>query len=188
MKPQVPMIDVSANNHLGEEAIDWPAVYAAGYHAVMIKASEGATYDNPWLGQDSRGAIAAGLEVGYYHFAHPGLNSAITESDHFLKTVAGLHHDLGLGLDLEVQEREPWSALARWAKTFHVQVRQHADHSPLYVNDYFLENLPGAPWGARLWLAQTARPRRQVWAWQMTTAAKVPGIAVPTDVGFLHPE
>lgn len=185
---QVPMIDVSANNHGDDQPIRWSSVYAAKFKAVMVKASEGTTYLNPWLDQDAHAAHQAGLLVGYYHFAHPGENNPAAEVDHAMTAIADLPRELGLALDLEVQEGKAWSALAIWAKEFHHLARQHVDHSPLYVNDNFLANLPGAPWGERLWLAQTARPRRQVWAWQATTPVQVPGIPYPTDVGYLHPD
>lgn len=188
MTEQVAMIDVSANNHLGTEDIDWHRVYGGGYRAAMVKCSEGIDYVNPWRVIDAKGATGAEIQVGYYHFAHPGTNTAEAEAAHALSAVAGLPIDLGLALDLEVQEGRDWSELAAWAKVFHAEIRKTLNHSPLYVNDNYLANLPGAPWGERLWLAQTIRPRREVWAWQMTQATVVRGIAVPTDVGWLHPD
>lgn len=185
--PQVPMLDVSSNNHLGGETLNWSKAHAAGYEAVMIKCSEGIKYRNPWLREDAQGAAAAGLKVGYYHFAHPATATANDQADYALGAIFGLPRDLGLALDLEAQEDVGWPQLAEWAKQFHLRAKTVVDHSPLYVNDYFLSMLPGAPFGERLWLASTSRPRRQVWAWQMTTPAVVPGIKVPTDVGFLHP-
>lgn len=187
MTAQIAMLDVSANNHLGDEVIDWEQVRQAKYGAVMIKATEGVDYVNPWLRQDAEGATAAHLLVGFYHFAHPGVNAAADEAIKAIGACSGLEHDLGLALDLEVQEGKSWDDLELWAQDFHIRVRRQFVHSPLYVNDNFLANLPGAPWGERLWLAQTARPRRVVWAWQMTTPANVPGIRVPTDVGWLRP-
>jgi GH25 family lysozyme M1 (1,4-beta-N-acetylmuramidase) len=188
MTAQVPMIDVSANNHPTDEPIQWARVRAAGYGAVMVKATEGADYVNPWLARDANAASQAGLEVGYYHFAHPAATDSATQAEHALAAIDGLPRSLGLALDLEVGEGISWNGLAVWAQEFHRVALQTVDHSPLYVNDYYLANLPGAPWGVRLWLAQTARPRRQVWAWQATQPIQVNGIVTPTDVGFLHPD
>lgn len=188
MTVQVAMIDVSANNHLDGQPIQWARVKAAGYGAVMVKATEGADYVNPWIERDANAALQAGLEVGYYHFAHPGRNAPAVEVQWALAAIHGLPRRLGLALDLEVTEGRTWVELASWAQAFHEDARRVVDHSPLYVNDSFLASLPGAPWGERLWLAQTARPRREVWAWQMTTPAVVPGIPAPTDVGWLHPD
>lgn len=182
------MIDVSANNHPADVPIDWAKVKGAGYDAVMVKCSEGTDYVNPWLKDDADGATAARLKVGFYHFGRPGAMSPAAEARYARVAVFGLHHDLGLALDLEVQESRDWASLAAYARAFHHVIRETFAHSPLYVNDYFLANLPGAPWGERLWLAQTARPRREVWAWQSTTPIAVPGIPGLTDVNVLHPD
>lgn len=187
MTAQVGMIDVSANNHPDDTPINWQAVKKAGYGAVMIKASEGTGYVNPWLDRDALGALDAGLLVGFYHFAHPGDNLPTLEATHALAAIMGLPHDLGLALDLEVQEGKTWAQLATFAKAFHATVRKKLAHSPLYVNDYFLDNLLDAPWGERLWVAQTSRPRFECWAWQEVTPAAVPGIQGDTDVGVLRP-
>lgn len=188
MTAQVPMLDVSANNHLADEPIQWLRVKTAGYLAVMIKATEGLDYVNPWLKEDAEGAAAQGIKVGYYHYAHPGDGGPFDQVKHAIAAIAGLPRDLGLALDLEVQESHSWEALASWAKDFHTFARETVDHAPLYCNDDFLRNLPGAPFGERLWIAQTARPRFHCWAWQMTQSVVVPGLMTPCDVGFLHPE
>jgi lysozyme len=185
---QLRMIDVSANNHSTGGPISWRAVYGAGYRAVMIKATEGLAYVNPWLADDARGARAAGLWVGYYHFAHPADAGAVDQANYALRAIDGLPRNLGLALDLEVAEGATWPTLATFARAFHAQARTVVEHSPLYVDDDFLANLPGAPFGERLWVAQTARPRREVWAWQETTPANVPGVPAPTDIGWLHPD
>lgn len=187
MSANLRMIDVSANNHGGDRPIGWAVVGASGVDAVMVKATEGTGYENPWLVLDARGATTAGLEVGFYHFAHPSQSSPEVQAAAAVRACAGLHHDLGLALDLEVSEGLGWPALAAWAQAFHAEVRKTYDHAPLYVNDDFLDNLPGAPWGERLWLAQTDRPRRECWAWQETTPATVPGITGDVDAGYLHP-
>lgn len=188
MSKQVAMIDVSDNNHYNDQPIAWGEVHAAGYGAVMIKCSEGTAYLNPWRKDDAEAATAAGVGVGFYHFAHPGMNRPDHEALYAVGAIDGLPRIHGLALDLEVTEGQSWRELAHWAQTFLANVREHVDHAPLYVNDYFLTSLQGAPWGHRLWLAQTARPRQQVWAWQQTTPARVAGISVPTDVGWLHPD
>lgn len=187
MSGQANMIDVSSINHPDTRPIEWSVVKLAGYYAVMIKASEGDGYVNPWLEVDARAANHAGLLVGYYHFARPGLGGADDQAEYALGAISGLPRDLGLALDLEVTEGRPWNDLTAWAREFHERALMVVDHAPLYTPPSFLERLENAPWGERLWLPSTARPRREVWAWQTTEPRKVPGIGGLTDVGFLRP-
>lgn len=187
MTAQVLMIDISANNHPDDKPIDWAKVKAGGTDAVMIKATEGVGYINPWLGRDAQAAYAANLAVGYYHFARPASSRALMQAAAALEAIHGLPRTLGLALDLEVTDGMSWDALATWALAFHTNARKVVTHSPLYVNDNFLNNMPGAPWGERLWLAQTARPRREVWAWQTTTPIEIAGIVGPVDRDIVHP-
>lgn len=188
MTAQVLMIDISANNHPDDATIDWSKVKADGTDGVMIKATEGVGYVNPWLKADAIGAATAGLRVGYYHFARPASSPPDTQAIAAWRAIEGLPRMLGLALDLEVTEGLGWVTLGAWAQTFHEAARRFVNHSPLYVNDDFLNNLPGAPFGERLWLAQTARPRREVWAWQTTTPIEVAGIVGPVDRDIVHPD
>lgn len=185
---QVGMIDVSSNNHPTGQPIEWPRVRAANFEAVMVKCTEGTAYVNPWLARDAEEASAAGLMVGYYHYAHPGQSTGFEQAQHAKAAIAGLPRALGLALDLEQQEGLTWSELAGWAIDFHTAALETVDHSPLYVNDYFYGNLPTNKIASRIWLAQTRRPRQEVWAWQLTTPGQVPGILIPTDIGWLHPD
>ena len=161
------LVDVSSNNHPNGSPIDWCDLTRQGVRGVIVKASEGTGYLNPWLARDSHGARAAGLLVGYYHFAHPGQGGPAAEVDYFARCVQELPHELGLALDLEVTEGLSWPELASWAEGFLDALREHAAWTILYSNENFLNGLSGAPWGHRLWYAAPGRrPRRACWAWQ----------------------
>ncbi len=177
------MVDVSSNNHVGGRPLDFGAMRReCGIDYVMIKATEGLGYRNPYLAEDARAAHEAGMDVGYYHFAHPCEAADVQVAD-FLNGVryAGVPHRLGLALDLEVQDGLNWADLAEFAQTFLDSLSRAAQWTILYSNEDFLTNMPGAPWGYRLWYARPgARPRRQCWAWQYGTGREpaVEGIDV----------
>lgn len=61
-------IDVSHH----QEKIDWKKVKASGIDFVMIKATEGINYVDPLFTQNAKGASAAGLRIGAYHFLRLG--------------------------------------------------------------------------------------------------------------------
>lgn len=180
------MVDVSSNNHPGGEPIPWGKLPEVGIRAAMAKATEGTTYINPWLAKDSHGAGAAGLLLGFYHFAHPGRNSPKAEVDAFAGAVEGLSHEIGLALDLELQEGLEATALADWAQQFLALLAEHAAWTVLYSNPDFLRLMPGSPFGHRLWIADYgARPRRECWAWQYAASGQ-PVALRGMDVSLLY--
>lgn len=182
----VPMIDLSSNNHHEGHPIDWVTVHAAGYRAVMIKCTEGLTYQNPYRVEDSQKAKAAGLHVGFYHFAVPRVGEAARQADFAIQSIKGLPRDIGLALDLEQSNGLSWSALDTFGENFLANVAKKAIGSPLYCNPDWLAHLDKAPWGHKLWLASWGKqPHNQVWAWQ-SGQRLVPGIAGMTDVGVFY--
>jgi lysozyme len=69
-----------------QEAIDWSKVETEGYSFVFIKATEGDGYVDDHFLTNWRGATAAGLAKGAYHFYNFCAKGA-DQADNFLKTV-----------------------------------------------------------------------------------------------------
>ena len=102
----LPGIDVS---HF-QRAVDWTAVAASEIRFCFIKATEGAANVDPRFIQNWRGAGAAGLLRGAYHFFHPTVPAA-TQAESFIRTVVRLEPgDLPPVLDLEVPAA--WTGIA----------------------------------------------------------------------------
>ena len=180
------MVDVSSNNHVNEQPITWENVYSAGYRGVMIKATEGIDYTNPWMERDAKAAHGALLHVGYYHYARPAVGNAAEQATYALDAIQGLPRDIGLALDFEETGGLSWELLQVWCKNFLAEVASHKCGSPLYTDPDFMAHMPEAPFGHKLWLASWGRrPRRAVWAWQSGEAV-VPGIPGLTDVGWYY--
>lgn len=84
------------------------ASYQAGLDAgsiaadfVIIKATEGTGYVNPYCDSHFQQARAAGKRLGVYHFARNGSNDAIAEADFFVNNVKGYIKNSVLILDWE---------------------------------------------------------------------------------------
>ncbi|MFJ4787554.1 glycoside hydrolase family 25 protein [Streptomyces sp. NPDC088794] len=77
-------IDVSA--HQGTQ--DWAAHRRGGVVFAFVKASEGEHTHDPAFGAHLRGAAAAGLLVGAYHFAWPN-QDPLAEAANYISAVAG---------------------------------------------------------------------------------------------------
>jgi lysozyme len=134
----------------------------------MIKATEGTSYVNPWLEKDAHGARAQGFDVGYYHYAHPGISLAEEQADFLLKTIEGLPRDLGIANDLEITEGLSWVDLQAWGRSFLTRVPESVKQRVTYLDESFASSLPGLANDFPIWLAAWGAhpPRRDVWAWQ----------------------
>jgi lysozyme len=186
------MIDVSDNNHPLGTPINWSMVANHGVKNVMIKATEGTDYINEWLERDTHGARAAGLNVGYYHFAQPHNETSDqgggTQAEYFIKAIKGLPRNLGGALDLEVGNGLSWASLSSFAKAFLDKIgTDGVVNRILYTNPSWLSQLPDAPYGAELWLASWTPqvPRRKLWAWQFGVGS-IPGVPGTVDLDNLY--
>lgn len=93
-------IDISHHNIIN----DWSDVAEDGVSFVFAKATEGATYqDNKFTGS-IRGARAAGLKVGAYHFLTTS-SSATAQFDNFKSVVKKSDIDLCPVLDAEIMTK-----------------------------------------------------------------------------------
>jgi len=189
----LPGIDVS---HF-QLTVDWGAVAASGIQFCFIKATEGAANVDPRFLENWRGAGAAGLARGAYHFFHPSV-PASTQVESFIRTVVRLEPgDLPPVLDLEVPlawagiEQGACAPLAlQWLET----VESRLGVTPIvYLSPAFAtEILRNAPALERfpVWLAHytdaaapdVAKPWNSWTFWQYTREGKAPGVTLPVDL------
>ena len=183
--------DVSSWQHPDGKAINWGKVADAGSRFAIVKATEGASYANPYYPGDVAGARVAGLINGAYAFARPELpmSSATEQADHFADTIGDITvtGTLPAILDLESTGGLPPAKLITWTQWFLERLRARTGRTPmLYTYPAFLSaSLAGTKAFARypLWLAayQDSTPPApagwDAWSlWQYTSSASVPGI------------
>jgi len=84
----------------GTTVTSWKSVKNSGIQMVYIKATDGVSYINPLMVSQYQGAKAAGILVGFYHFAKA--NSPISEYQHFIGTINNYEQDLKPCLDYEI--------------------------------------------------------------------------------------
>lgn len=89
-------IDIS--HHNGN--IDFTKVKADGIQAVYMKATEGTTFVDNYLGTYYNGARSAGLKTGFYHFL-VGTSSPETQAQNFYNNIKDKQSDLKPVLDVE---------------------------------------------------------------------------------------
>jgi lysozyme len=129
---------------------------ASGIDGVWIKATEGHTWVSPTLRSQVEAARAAGLRVGFYHFARPDVGNPVSEAIHFSQEVKkyGIkRRDLRPVLDME---HEPASReYVLWARRWNQGVKDRLGVGPLFYSnpDYIKRMNPVQPIGYGLWLA-----------------------------------
>ena len=104
------LIDLSSNNHTGV-LFNWQQIKDAGVTGVMVKATQGNTYVNPYLLMDVRDARNNGLDAGVYHFYQSGLGWS-EQAKHFQQNGIDQfkNNELNL-LPANDVEQEPVSAI-----------------------------------------------------------------------------
>lgn len=160
------VIDVSSWQHKPGVVIDWAEVKTAGYEGVMVKASQGKDYVNPYLKDDLDSARAAGLLVGAYHFADPSRSTADEGALNFLQAVAGQTLDLAIALDWEQLGSFPVFQSKDWITAWAVAVEGKAPVSLLYVDESNFTALGDVPTGMQLWAADFTPTHAVAWMTQ----------------------
>lgn len=188
----VKVIDIS--HHQG--AVDWARVKADGVVGAFIKATEGGSVIDDTFAINVAGAAVNGIKVGFYHYAHPELNSAEKEAATFAKTVAGKHADFPHVLDVEgAASKLGAAALTAWCVTWLNEVK-HLTGRPtmIYTGASFAKTYLGADLGKwPLWIAHygaTTPMANTTWAawsvFQFTSSGRVAGIAGNVDVNVME--
>jgi GH25 family lysozyme M1 (1,4-beta-N-acetylmuramidase) len=178
-------IDVSSWSHPEGRAIDWEEVAKAGYRFVIVKASQGAGYENPWAARDLDDARAAGLLVGAYHYFEAGTDPG-PQAMQFLRVVANQVLDLGLWCDWECYEPVAYVHNLELA-TFRDAVRDVRGNCGVYADQSWADQLKADQVGInRLWVASWdhAAPVGAL-IWQSAPNIDVPGVPGLVDEDLL---
>lgn len=183
---------------------DFRKVAKAGYEFVFIKATEGLGNRN--LQQDiaqARSAKAAGLKVGYYHYARG--EEARVEADAFISSVSAICKAIGSGPDfplvLDIEEQRiklKGKAFDEWVLTFEKRLALQGYKMWLYSYAPYLDfHTGGKLTHLPLWIAAypaifdpTRKPRLpRGWSdfvcWQYTGKGRVPGINGNVDLNVM---
>lgn len=167
--PQPFVIDVSSNQ---DHPIDWHQVKLAGCVGVILKATQGLTYVNPFFAGDLKDAESAGLPVLAYHFAT--FESPRAEADFFVKH-AGARARV---LDIETSTNLGWAT--RFLQCIQRKVGLAPTQTMLYGS---ASTIPRKGVTSLLWIADYSEsPGKPCDMWQYTESGRVDGITNAVDV------
>lgn len=146
-------IDVSHHNN-DNGRIDFAKAKAAGISVCYVKATEGATYTDPYFRANITGAHAAGLKVGAYLFVNPD-RDAESQAQYFAAAIKGLPMDCLPVIDYETASTLTRDQHTELAKALLDRVKALAGHEAvLYTYTSFIqEHFTAALSGYKLWIA-----------------------------------
>lgn len=184
-----PLRGIDVSHHQGP--IDWPRVASEPHLAfAFIKATEGGDWTDPRFAANWRGARAAGLLVGAYHFftfCRPPLDQA----RHFLAVVPREPDALPATVDLELEgncsvvpgKKDLQRDLLAWLEAVErAQGKRPIIYTTSEVHEAFLSgaSLPNAIW-IRGVLAEPQQPAGWVF-WQFDDRARIRGVETFVDL------
>jgi GH25 family lysozyme M1 (1,4-beta-N-acetylmuramidase)/surface antigen len=187
-------IDVSHH----QSVIDWQKVKEdpQNIQFVFIKASEGETFTDPQFSNNVKGAQAAGIQAGAYHYARLLRGKAEKEAQNFVEKLKQHQLDLLPVLDLEeINTDLTADEIADWALAFAEHVKKETGEqillytSPSYINRFngFNNRLKNVPlWLAHWGVDEPQLPATGGWeeitCWQYTDKGSVSGITGNVDM------
>ena len=176
--------------------IDWRLAQANGVSFVFMKATEGSDHADPGFAANWRGAAAAGVARGAYHFFYH-CSSAALQARWFEAHVPRASGTLPPVLDMEWTPRSPTcpnkrpaSEVQRDARVFLSAVSRHYGQRPIIYTtlDFYNENRLWQLSGVDFWLRSVAAhpsdafPGQHWLIWQYSGTGTVPGIAGKVDL------
>ncbi len=176
--------------------VDWRAARATGVNFAFIKATEGGDMVDPMFDSHWRGAGAAGVRRGAYHFFYH-CRPAAEQARWFIKAVPKTPGALPPVLDMEWTPTSPTCTIRRDGATIREEARifidileRHYGQRPLIYTtvDFFADTQLWRLDGVEFWLRSVADHPHGVydgkaWSfWQYTSTGVVSGIAGPVDI------
>ncbi|UVI29510.1 glycoside hydrolase family 25 protein [Paenibacillus spongiae] len=176
--------------------IDWTKVKADQIRFAWIKATEGTSIVDHRFETNAVEAVDAGLITGFYHYAHPELNTPIAEAAHFAETVNRFEVNLPHVLDIEGEAATLGpAAVTAWAAEWLEEVRLRTGHPVMiYTGAYFAKTYLGKRLaGYPLWVANygvNIPMGNSTWSswssFQYSDSGKVDGICGNVDLNVME--
>lgn len=176
--------------------IDWPRLRSAGVRFAFIKATEGGDHVDSRFLENWRGAHAAGIPTGAYHFYFHCRGGA-EQARWFIRHVPKQRGSLPPVLDMEwnghsktCPGKKPRATVLHEMREFLRIVTRHYGQKPIIYStvDFHREILEGEFRDYEFWLRSTkdhvddVYPTRDWLFWQYTATGRVPGVEADIDL------
>ena len=183
-----------------QRSIDWDKARASGISFAFIKATEGGDRVDDYFAEHWRGARAAGVARGAYHFYY-FCRTAADQAAWFIRNVPREAGALPPVLDMEWNHLSPTCKLRPAPETVRSEMRifldivaRHYGKRPIIYTtiDFFDRNGLASLQGYPYWLRSTAGHPTEKYGshpftfWQYTGTGTVPGISGDADINVFN--
>lgn len=183
-----------------QNQVDWRTLRRSGISFAFIKATEGGDLLDERFTQNWRGAKAAGIPRGAYHFFY-FCRTAEEQAAWFIRNVPREAAALPPVLDMEwnpasptCKLRPPPATVRAEMRTFLQIVERHYGKKPIiytsidFYEDNGLANFHGYPWWLRSVAAHPIERYggRSFLFWQYTGTGVLPGVEGDVDINVFH--
>ncbi|MDY6050176.1 MAG: glycoside hydrolase family 25 protein [Corynebacterium sp.] len=191
-------IDISSNNHAGNMPINWQDVANSQQDFVLVKATEGTEYTNPFYAEDIAGAKEHGMYVGAYHYGRPNTDP-IESARHFADVIKSAPATtMPPVLDIEQTDGVGVAGMQLWISQFMQETQRLTGQTPLiYTFRFFWEDKVGNAKNFTqypLWLSAWQNTPPEVmpggWDhmtfWQRSATGRISGILTDVDMSLFN--
>lgn len=182
-----------------QNEIDWHKLRHHGANFAYIKATDGGDHLDPMFHKNWRGAAAAGVKRGAYHFFYWCRNAA-EQADWFIRNVPKEPGALPPVLDVEwnaqssCKKRPSRQVVLEKMRVFLTKVEKHYGQRPIIYTapDFYRDNLQGEFLDYPFWLRSVAAhpsvvyPGRKWVFWQYSGTGLSKGVSGKIDLNVFH--
>lgn len=176
------MIEGLDISHWNEQTILSGAVDLKGIDFIMIKATEGRTYNDKML-RKYMDILPSTIIKGVYHYARPETNKAINEAQHFIDVIRPYIGRAVLAVDIEGSAFNN-ANIDQWALDFCTHVYEITGVRPLiYTSESQLKKFKktaAANFG--LWVAKWSDKEPKVSPWKFWAIWQYQGTPIDKDI------
>ncbi|WP_424321045.1 GW dipeptide domain-containing protein [Lacticaseibacillus chiayiensis] len=192
--PRVDTVDV-ASYQAGMTQANYNKLKELGVKAVIVKASEGSFYRNPYASSQLAQAQAAGLKVAAYHYVHfSSQSAAISEANYFADTLDSLGFSKNYPIVADVEDSDVAGSVSDNLNAFWgvLSARGYNNHV-VYTGRYYSysDTVIQTVGASKAWIAQYpyTPSANNLWntsygAWQFSSSAMIPGYSGRVDVSI----
>lgn len=179
--------------------VNWGKLRAQGANFAYIKATDGGDHLDPMFMKNWRGADAAGLKRGAYHFFY-WCRVASEQADWFIRNVPKVDGALPPVIDVEwngdssCTRRPSREKVLEKMQVFMDRLERHYGQRPIIYTspDFYRDNLQGAFMDYPFWVRAVARhpskvyPDRKWLFWQYSGSGLSHGVTGRIDLNVFH--